>query len=184
MDINQISEALTSGALAAAVDGFGTGTVEQVSGMLVGGMLVLVAIGSVFSTVMAVLTIIGSWKLFVKFGEPGWKCLIPFYNLWIEFGYTWKPLMMIPVYVLCLGSGIVTQVAQAGSALQIIASLAFLVGVVFYIIAQHKLSKAFGHGVGFTLGLIFFSGIFTIILGFGKSQYVGNTATGAQAKLN
>lgn len=38
---------------------------------------------------------------------------------------------------------------------------------------MHKLSKAFGHGIGFTLGLIFLSPIFMLILGFGNSQYIG-----------
>ena len=38
-----------------------------------------------------------------------------------------------------------------------------------------KLSKSFGHGAGFTVGLVFLNPIFKLILGFGSSQYVGNT---------
>ena len=33
----------------------------------------------------------------------------------------------------------------------------------------------------FTIGHIVAPGLFTIILGFGKSQYIGNTTTGAEA---
>jgi hypothetical protein len=40
----------------------------------------------------------------------------------------------------------------------------------------NDLSKSFGHGVGFTLGLIFLSPIFIPILGFGGSLYVGPAA--------
>jgi hypothetical protein len=38
------------------------------------------------------------------------------------------------------------------------------------------LSKSFGHGVGFTLGLIFLSVIFYYILAFGSSTYRGPAA--------
>ena len=37
----------------------------------------------------------------------------------------------------------------------------------------YKLSKAFGHGVGFTVGLFFLRPIFLLILGFGGSVYLG-----------
>ncbi|MCR5651378.1 MAG: DUF5684 domain-containing protein [Lachnospiraceae bacterium] len=35
------------------------------------------------------------------------------------------------------------------------------------------MSKSFGHGFGFTLGLLFLSPLFTLILGLGSSQYIG-----------
>jgi hypothetical protein len=54
-----------------------------------------------------------------------------------------------------------------------VSGIAALVFLVIYIIGLHKLSKAFGHGVGFTLGLIFFEPIFMLILGFGSSRYIG-----------
>lgn len=48
---------------------------------------------------------------------------------------------------------------------------------VIEIMAKHNLSKAFGHGVGFTIGLYFFDPVFRMILGFGSSQYTGNPIT-------
>ena len=63
----------------------------------------------------------------------------------------------------------------------VITTEVFLVGWVLNIIAYYKRCKAFGHGIGFTIGHIVAPGIFTIILGFGKSQYIGNTTTGAEA---
>ena len=155
--------------------------VDQISGMLVGGILAVGAMGSVISLVMSILTIIGGWKMFRKFGEPGWKTIIPFYGTWVEYQYTWKPIMMIPVYLLGVGGGILMNMAEEGTALQMIASAVFLVGWVLNIIAYYKRCKAFGHGIGFTIGHIVAPGIFTIILGFGKSQYIGNTTTGAEA---
>jgi predicted membrane protein len=41
---------------------------------------------------------------------------------------------------------------------------------------MHNISKNFGHGVGFTLGLVFLSGIFIPILAWEDSQYLGPTA--------
>ncbi len=51
--------------------------------------------------------------------------------------------------------------------------ICYLVMIVISLVDVHKISKSFGHGFGFTLGLIFLSPIFTLILGFGKSQYIG-----------
>lgn len=50
-------------------------------------------------------------------------------------------------------------------------ALAFL--SIVLAIQMHKLSVSFGHGVGFTLGLIFLNPIFTLILAFGSSEYIG-----------
>lgn len=158
--------------------------VDQISGMLVGGILAVGALGSVISLVMSILTIIGGWKMFRKFGEPGWKAIIPFYNTWVEYGYTWKAVMAIPVIVLGFGGGILMKIAEAGSALQIIASLVFLAGWVLTIIAYYKRCKAFGHGIGFTIGHVIAPGILTIILGFGKSQYIGRGVSDAQAAVS
>lgn len=45
---------------------------------------------------------------------------------------------------------------------------------VLEIVGKHNLSKAFGHGAGFTVGLFFLDLIFNLVLGFGSSQYIGN----------
>lgn len=57
--------------------------------------------------------------------------------------------------------------------------------LVLSIIAWHRLSKAFGHGGGFTVGLVFLPFIFILILAIGESKYQGNvylTAKEAKAK--
>jgi len=49
-----------------------------------------------------------------------------------------------------------------------------LVNIVICIIVVNLLSKSFGQGVGFTLGLIFLCPIFYAILAFSKSiKYIG-----------
>src|SRR5512133_1149421 len=96
-----------------------------------------------------VLMIVSMWKIFTKAGKPGWACLIPIYNIIVMLEIIGKPwwwllLMLIPV-----------------------------VNLVFSIWAVNLLSKSYGHGVGFTLGLIFLSFIFIPILGLGESKYIG-----------
>jgi hypothetical protein len=89
------------------------------------------------------------WKIFTKAGKPGWACIIPIYNIIVLLDIVGKPwwwllLMLIP-----------------------------FVNFVLLIWVYNLLSKSYGHGVGFTLGLIFLGFIFIPILAFGDSKYVG-----------
>ncbi len=96
-----------------------------------------------------VLMIVAMWKIFEKAGEPGWAALIPFYNTFVLFKITW------------------------GNGWKFLFLLIPFANVVFLIITMVKLAKAFGKGGGFAVGLIFLSMIFTCILAFDESQYLG-----------
>jgi hypothetical protein len=41
------------------------------------------AIAGVATLVLFVLPVAGMWMMFEKAGEPGWKALLPIYNLWV-----------------------------------------------------------------------------------------------------
>jgi hypothetical protein len=103
----------------------------------------------IFALVVAVFYVACEWVIFSKAGKPGWAAIIPIYNV-ITFLHVigrsgwWILIFFVPV-----------------------------VGWIFGLIFLHELSKAFGHGIGFTLGLIFLSFIFIPILAFGGSKYVG-----------
>jgi hypothetical protein len=58
-----------------------------------------------------------------------------------------------------------------------------IVNVIVIIVVLHDLSKSFGHGAGFTIGLIFLSWIFLAILGWGSSQYQGPAAASGGAGM-
>ena len=60
-----------------------------------------------------------------------------------------------------------------GSSIAWLGTICNLGVMVIGITGLYKLSKAFGHGVGFTLGLMFLNPIFMMILGFGSDQYQG-----------
>ena len=104
---------------------------------------------TVISLILVVLIIVAIWKIFEKGGEPGWKAIIPFYNIYTEYKMFW------------------------GNGWLFLLTLIPIVNVVVGIILLNKMSKAFGHGVGFTLGLIFLPYIFMAILGFNGDEYLG-----------
>lgn len=58
-------------------------------------------------------------------------------------------------------------------ALSYVGTLFTLASAIVNIIAANKLSKAFGHGVGFTIGLFFLNPIFMLILAFSSDEYIG-----------
>ncbi len=107
------------------------------------------AVYAILSLAISVLTLVAMWKLFVKAGRAGWKCLIPFYNTYCLYDIAWgNGWLFLLMFVPC-------------------------VNVVVGIMMLFKLAKAFGQGTGFGFGLLFLNTIFILILGFGSAEYVG-----------
>ena len=107
----------------------------------------LLAVYLVFILAISIFMTIVQWKIFVKAGEPGWAVLVPFY-----------------------GSYVMAKITFGNGWLFLLAAIP-LVNIVFLIMMTNRLSKAFGHGVGFTFGLLFLAFIFYPILAFGSSEY-------------
>ena len=103
----------------------------------------------VVSLILSILLIVAWWKVFNKAGEAGWKAIIPIYNT-----YT------------------LVKIAD-GKGIKFLLLLIPIVDIIYGIMLANRLSKAFGKSTGFTLGLIFLSPIFMLILGFGDAQYQG-----------
>lgn len=107
-------------------------------------------LSSLISLIFGILVIAGWWMMFSKAGQPGWAAIIPIYNLYILISkvagrpWWWLLLLLIP-----------------------------FVNFIILIIVWNDVSKAFGRGIGTTIGLIFLSPIFVLILGFGSAQFVG-----------
>lgn len=148
---------------------------------VLGILLAFIGAYAAFVLVFTVLIVIGNWRIYTKAGEAGWKSLIPIYSDFVAFKLFWKPMF----FWIGLGAGVLAAVLSfvAGTmdpqsavfvVLNLISSLVGLVSGILAIIRLHKMSCCFGHGVGFTLGLIFLNPIFLLILGFGSSTYLGN----------
>ena len=99
--------------------------------------------------VIAVVCLVGMWKMFVKAGKPGWGAIIPFYNTYclfeMSFGTGWLFLLL---FVPC-------------------------VNAVIMIVMWIKLAQAFGKGAAFGVGILFLPFIFLPMLGFGDAQFIG-----------
>lgn len=87
------------------------------------------------------------WLVYSKAGRSGWLIFIPIVNVYVMLRIAGKPgwyllLLLIPI-------------------------VNFFVLIFMWI----DLGKAFGKGIPFGLGLIFFHWLFVIILAFGQSEY-------------
>jgi hypothetical protein len=106
--------------------------------------------GFTFSVLaLTVIILVSNWKIYAKAGEPGWASIIPIYNYIVLLRIVGKPLWWV---ILLIIPGI---------------------NLIISIWVTNLLSKSFGKGVGFTLGLIFLGFIFFPILGFGNAKYIG-----------
>ena len=103
--------------------------------------------GTILYIALIVFSIIIMWKVYVKAGQPGWGCIIPFYNIYLMMKIAGRPgwwllLFFIPI-----------------------------VNLVISIIVMIDIAKKFGKGTGFGIGLVFLNLIFFAILAFGDAEY-------------
>lgn len=107
------------------------------------------AVVSLAGVALAILMIVGRWKMYEKAGEPGWASIIPFYSEYVLFKIAW------------------------GSGWMFLVMFIPFVNIVFGIMLAIKLARAYGMGTGFAVGLIFLPSIFCLILGFSDAVYYG-----------
>jgi hypothetical protein len=98
---------------------------------------------------VALFMLASMWSLFVKAGQPGWACIIPFYNVYTMLKIAGKPgwwllLFFIPI-----------------------------VNIIVEIVMCIAIAEKFGKTGGFVAGMILLPFIFFPILGFGSAKYQG-----------
>jgi len=89
--------------------------------------------------------------VFRKADEPVWQAFVPIWNAIVLIKVSGKPIWWIILYLIPI------------------------VNIVIAILVLHGLSTSFGHGAGFTVGLIFLGIIFLYILGYDSKPYIGST---------
>lgn len=136
---------------------------------------ILASLGVVLAVVFVwyVLQVIAYWRIFAKAGEPGWKSLIPVYNDYVMFKIVWQPKFFWVTLLVSFVSSFLFNYGEPGSALVTVSYLLFFVAAAFEVVCIYKLSKAFGHGVPFAVGLFFLAPIFRLILAFSGDTYQG-----------
>lgn len=132
------------------------------------------------STAAVIAIVLGTYFMFQKVGEEGWKAIVPFYSEYTEYKIAWNTKMFW--VQLLLNS--VTFVAFITAYVALMMHLTFMgialmIMIVFGIASlametqkSYKLSKRFGYGFGFSLGLVFLAPIFKLILGLDESKYI------------
>lgn len=103
----------------------------------------------VLAVISIIAYIIAYWRIYTKAGEPGWGAIVPFYSYYLLFKIAWGNGWFFLFLFVPVANLIVT------------------------FIVYYKLCVAFGHGVGFYLGMLFLSPIFMMILAFDSSEYMG-----------
>ena len=142
--------------------------------LIISSMMVLGGMYLIFAFVWWILQIIANWNIFTKAGEAGWKSLIPIYGDYVSYKIAWQTSYFWLSFILGIVASYVSSANLNESIfLTVIATLLRIVIAVINIIYCVKLSKAFGHGIGFAIGLILLQPIFLLILGFGSDQYYG-----------
>ena len=141
-----------------------------------GGAIVGVAVGLFIAAAIVwyIFQAIADWKIFAKAGEPGWKSLIPIYNVIVEFRLCWSSSMGAVYIVSAFCANLLAFGENVANWRMIIAGILVVVMVVLYIMQSLKLARAFGKGTGFGICLLLFGPIARLVLGFGSARYVGN----------
>ena len=143
-----------------------------------------VATGILFLTGLTVTAIVGAiiWyflsaigfrKMYIKAGERGWKAFIPLYRRFICFRFAWNTKMFVSYIIIA----ILFYILPGGesfvmSIINLIVAISF---IVFELNLNIKMAKSFGKGAGCGILLFLFPFIVSLVLGFGKAEYIGNT---------
>lgn len=132
---------------------------------------------SVTAVINTVIQILAYWKIFTKAGQPGWKSLVPVLSQYTAFKLVWTPFMFFAALVIAAADLLLITLASLFAELTFLLMwlimLASAAAVIMYVVYTHKLSRAFRHGVVFTIGLLLFQPIFILVLAFGRSEYHG-----------
>ena len=144
------------------------------------GQSTLLIILSCISVALWFLIAVARWSMFTKMGEKGWKAFIPFYEIYILFSKCWSTGIFVSVL---FEFGVFKSTGDIAMITSYICELLVAICMLYLSIRiNFRIAKAFGHGAGFGFGLWLFPYIFTFIIGFGKSEYVGNPLLNAKNK--
>ncbi len=108
---------------------------------------------------------LGRWQMFEKMGQPGWKAFIPIYSDYVLYGSCWETAF----FWIALAASAVCAFGGADSGSMLV-SLAGVIGAALEFLLSLRVSRAFGHGIPFAIGLTLFNPLFVLYLGFGPDR--------------
>lgn len=139
-------------------------TTSSIAGAAIGGIFAFVMVAIVICLAIAVVQIIGMWKVFKKADQPGWASIIPIYSQYVLC----KAVGVNPWWILVVILSPILNVIPIIGAL-----LSMAISIYFLILLCVSTARSFGKDDGFAVGLALLAPIFYCILGFGDSKYLG-----------
>ena len=132
----------------------------------------LMAASVLLNVGILLLNLIGLYRVCQKMGEPGWKGLIPIYNMYVLYERLWQRLYfwvyLAATIVMYASSFFATQ---ASPVLRFASKALTIVLLVVKVGLYMNLAQAFGKGRLFAILTLFFEPICFAVLGFGSAEY-------------
>ncbi|MEG2262831.1 MAG: DUF5684 domain-containing protein [Clostridia bacterium] len=121
----------------------------------------------------SVLYIVCYWKIFNKAGERGWAAIVPFYSQYVLYTITWGAgwYLLVPMGASVILGAIAPMLQNNSVPAMILSAVTCLAVMVFNVLTQIKLAKAFGKPASWALGLVLIEIVFLPILAFGSAEY-------------
>lgn len=114
-------------------------------------------VSAVITIAIIVFYIYVGWRIFEKADQPGWAAIIPIYNFVVMLRIVGRPVWWIILFIIPV------------------------INLIPIIIIPFDLSKSFGKGTGFGIGLLLLGFIFGPILALGDAEYQGPSAADGTA---
>lgn len=100
---------------------------------------------TIITLIICLAPLAGLYKMFEKAGVPGWKGIVPIYNMVVWLELTERPLWWLAMVMLVP-----------------------FANIYFMFMMMNDMAKAFGKGTGFAVGMFFLPFVFFPMLGFMK----------------
>lgn len=144
--------------------------IERSFSMAFISMLIIAMIYLGVILILAVIETVGKWQVYKKMGIPAWKCLIPYYNNYVEYSTVWVKEFFFLWLVLTIAELFLPGMYEdIGLLLRLIVIAVSISRMAVTFIFCKKMAKAFNKGLGYTIGLFLVPFIFYPIIGFSKN---------------
>ena len=120
----------------------------------------------------------GMWRVFVKLGRPGWTCLVPIWSNW-QLGRAVGPRPLAIAYAAAAAAACLTFSAERLDNVFLLVSFGLF--LLTHLAVYYLLSRAFGRGVGYALGLAVLPFLFVPFLALSDDEATPYEATLASA---
>lgn len=135
--------------------------------------------------------VICRWKIFSKMGARPWKSLIPIVSDYIIFKKCWRGWPFVILILLAIAMALFVQVTAYMDIYLPIPTyvksnmiFVYLVSIMAIVIMQYKhMAFAFGHDIGYLMGLLFLNPIFLGMMAFSKDYFHEDRAAMTRQEL-